>query len=638
MARRPEDTRGTLIFQEGKNIEGDFYIIAVYDDPASCRITFSAYELENDCTYTYQLTYSEYDNLFRFNSELMNPNNVLGRIHWVMDRLQFIEDHRGPRGRAMALDDEGYKETEILEQEEEEIIATPKKQGVQPAAAGSGSVDAITRARLLQELDTADDEKRHMGLVKCEGARKRFIAALFAKRELEQLKSTQRLQKADEDREERLTKLDVIKEHQHAKALEHKRKAEQQKSTMAQLEVLLKQKEAQAIRRLIQEKDESDRGMGREKDAARQRRKMQERSANEVAAIENQRAQQLARNREQQVLKREQLVRNKGVEEFQKVQALFAAEKTVNQRRRNEKDQIIEDEWTRKREIREDKERRKSEFERLEKVRNEHFHETDVERARRDRSRWLEVRKAYDEEVDAIETRHRNSHKDFLLQWSVDATRRAVAVRANQNKNAIREKALLERSEAKQRQLQEAVAVCVEENLRKENAASNTAPSRDASPVRSSSPSPRRSTSGTRKKGITKLSKKGKAKKDAVVKKPAPDTEVMSKEAQRIAAANAQAAEVLRVLDWRQVREKAKLAKENARLQRELTEEQAAWGKIHKIAKQEVLSAQLETKRQEAERERQAKRHQACLERVQSLPVGCDLPMGMVMGNLMINC
>lgn len=104
MARRPDDTSGALIFQEGKNIEGEFYIIAVYDDPASCTISFSAYELENDCTYTYPMSYSEFDGLFKFDSELMNPSNVDGRFHWVIERLDFVQDSPTlSLGRATAL-------------------------------------------------------------------------------------------------------------------------------------------------------------------------------------------------------------------------------------------------------------------------------------------------------------------------------------------------------------------------------------------------------------------------------------------------------------------------------------------------------------------------------------------------------
>merc|ERR1712060_585468 len=104
--------------------------------------------------------------------------------------------------------------------------------------------------------------------------------------------------------------MDIIKKQQAEKALQHKQKEDAQKSTMAQLEVLMKQKEAQAIRRLIQEKDEQDRGMGREKNAARARREMQNRSAAEVKAIEQTRANQLGRKRDDAVILREKKVAN----------------------------------------------------------------------------------------------------------------------------------------------------------------------------------------------------------------------------------------------------------------------------------------------------------------------------------------
>merc|ERR1712187_764604 len=188
-------------------------------------------------------------------------------------------------------------------------------------------------------------------LVKSEGARKRFLADLHQKRQLEQLKASQRLQKADEEREARLAKLDIIKKQQADKALAAKDREEAKKSTMAQLEVLMKQKEAQAIRRLIQEKDEQDRGMGREKDAARQRRKMNERKANEVAAIEAERAKQLARKRADQVVKEEQKITKKNREIAAKVKELGEVERAIQVRRREEKDQIIEDLWAHKSEV-----------------------------------------------------------------------------------------------------------------------------------------------------------------------------------------------------------------------------------------------------------------------------------------------
>merc|ERR1719199_2330562 len=125
----------------------------------------------------------------------------------------------------------------------EELGDVKKEAGVAPA--NTGRIDAATRAKLLKELDTQDDNKLHVTLVRSEEARKRFLADLHSKRQLEQLKATQRLVKADEEREDRLAKLDLIRAQQEKKALAAKAKEEAKKSTMAQLEVLMKQKEAQ---------------------------------------------------------------------------------------------------------------------------------------------------------------------------------------------------------------------------------------------------------------------------------------------------------------------------------------------------------------------------------------------------------
>merc|ERR1712039_390161 len=145
-------------------------------------------------------------------------------------------------------------------------------------------------------------------------------------------------------------------------------KEDAQKSTMAQLEVLMKQKEAQAIRRLIQEKDEQDRGMGREKDAARNRRKMQERSAAEVKAIEQTRANQLGRKRDDAVVIREKKIAAVDREMASKVREFQEDMRAIDVRRREEKDQIIEDVWTQKREERQTTEQKKEKFEELEET------------------------------------------------------------------------------------------------------------------------------------------------------------------------------------------------------------------------------------------------------------------------------
>ncbi|CAE7196595.1 unnamed protein product [Symbiodinium sp. CCMP2592] len=449
MARRPDDTRGSLIFQEGKCIEGDYYIVAVYDDPATCTISFSAYELENDCTYTYPLTYSQFDALFQYDSELMNPSNQDGRFHWVIERLDFVQDKRGQKVLCL-----GEEATAEVDDEADLVQEKPKATSAVPANVG-GKIDGATRAKLLKELDTQDDAKLHAALVKSEGARKRFIAELHAKRNLEQLKASQRLQKADEDREARLAKLEQIKKQQHARAEAHRAAEEAKKSTMAQLEVLMKQKEAQAIRRLIQEKDAQDRGMGREKDAARQRRKMQERSAAEVRAIEEERAQQLAKKRDTEVEKRQGLIlkKNRQIAEILRDEKLKDREYQV--RLREEKDLIIQDVWKSKAQVRVAQEEKEREYIRLEEIREKVNVERERRRALDELKQISAIRKHAEEEKEVTVKRREKMRKEYLLQLKVEASNRAQAVREQARRNERREQKIQEREEVRLRKFRE---------------------------------------------------------------------------------------------------------------------------------------------------------------------------------------
>ena len=67
LSGRPAETGGQLVFQEGKKIEGEDYIIAVYGDPEKNTVSFAAYELETNATYTLPYTYTELDELFKYN-------------------------------------------------------------------------------------------------------------------------------------------------------------------------------------------------------------------------------------------------------------------------------------------------------------------------------------------------------------------------------------------------------------------------------------------------------------------------------------------------------------------------------------------------------------------------------------------
>merc|ERR1712070_277773 len=328
-----------------------------------------------------------------------------------------------------------------------------KTEGVAPPQ--TGRIDAATRAKLLKELDTQDDNKLHVTLVRSEEARKRFLADLHSKRQLEQLKATQRLVKADEEREARLAKLDLIRQQQEKKAMLLKAEEEAKKSTMAQLEVLMKQKEAQAIRRLIQEKDEADRGMGKEKDAARQRRKMQERSANEIKKIEQEKANNLARKRNDQVAKWQAKVARKSRGIMERAREWLEKERGEQVRLREAKDKIIAETWKNKAEAWLAAEELRNKHEALEETRDIKCDEREKARARIEKARWDHARQVEKEAEDEKLERRRGVHTEALRQAKVEAMHRASAKREIARLNVVREKRINEITEARMRKFRE---------------------------------------------------------------------------------------------------------------------------------------------------------------------------------------
>eukprot|EP00931_Biecheleriopsis_adriatica_P104425 TRINITY_DN790_c0_g1_i1.p1 TRINITY_DN790_c0_g1~~TRINITY_DN790_c0_g1_i1.p1 ORF type:complete len:663 (-),score=210.31 TRINITY_DN790_c0_g1_i1:67-1968(-) len=628
MARRPDETRGSLIFQEGKCIEGDFYIVAVYDDPATCTISFSAYELENDCTYTYPLTYSQFDSLFQYDSELMNPSNQDGRFHWVIERLDFVQDKRGQKVLCL-----GEEATADFEDGEELVAEKPKSQSIAPSGAG-GKIDGATRAKLLKELDTQDDAKLHAALVKSEGARKRFVAELHSKRNLEQLKASQRLQQADEEREARLAKLEIIKRQQQAKAEAHKAAQEAKKSTMAQLEVLMKQKEAQAIRRLIQEKDAQDRGAGRDKDAARARRKMQERSAAEVRAIEEERANQLARKREEQVERRKALVlkRNRQIAEAVREEKLKKREYEVLLREK--KDEIIAKEWKEKSIARANLEEKQRKFMELEAIRDRKTTERDKRRAADELKQTVAIRKNAEEEKEALQKRREQMRKDYLLECKLAASKRAQQAREQERRNKLRDKKIQEREDNRLRKFRETQFMDTMRSTRKQEATMNPAQAAEVMQItegggenmfqlaQAASTMKMQQEYDTQKTFEQSERQKRQADLDEKRKKE----EMKKDKMQQLSGKNPNQIELMRIRQWRESEEERKKMLEEARTNKELQREQKIRALMEQAEAREELTQRLEVSRQEKEEVRSKNRQQRVIDHIKNLPVGGGLP------------
>jgi len=632
MSRKPAGASESmgLIYQMGRCIDGEYYIIAVYDDPSAYTIMFSAYELENDATYTYPLTYNEFDNLFRFDSELMNPSNQDGRFTWVIDRLDFIMNDENEKMLCLAqeptMDDENLFEEETT---------TKKGDGVAPPQ--TGRIDAATRAKLLKELDTQDDNKLHNNLVRTEKARKEFLADLHHKRHLEQLKATQRLVKADEEREARLAKLDLIRSQQEKKALAAKAEEEAKKSTMAQLEVLMKQKQAQNIRRLIQEKDEADRGMGREKDAARQKRKMQERSANEIKKIENEKAHATARKRADYVAKWEKKVAKKSRAECEKVREWRAQERAEAARLREAKDKIIHDLWKTKAEKWLEGEKKRNEHEKKEADRDMKEKGREMLRAKQERTRWEEDREKAKRELEEKLERRKNITIEMLRQAKVDAMHRATAKRDQQRRDALRDKKIEKIEETRMRKFRE-------KQYLEQAKAAQTATFDMGNEEGNEAGDDVGTDAGNSTLGTTMQDTRTKAEKkeqkefqrtfeqEQRAERRRERAERVKKEEEKhrqmdkLGAKDPMAREIARIQGWFREDEEKKQMLEQAKLDKELALERAEKEKNEKDRLRIETFEEKEKVRRARSQEREKIRIEGCLARVRDAPIGAALP------------
>mmetsp|Transcript_15661 Transcript_15661/g.35231 ORF Transcript_15661/g.35231 Transcript_15661/m.35231 type:complete len:643 (-) Transcript_15661:104-2032(-) len=637
MARRPDDTRGTLIFQEGKCIEGEYYVIAVYDDPSSCTISFSAYELENDCTYTYPLTYSEFDNHFRFDAELMNPANQDARFHWVIERLDFIQDRNDQKILCLASEP-------TPEEDDEELTRQPKKAAGIPPPAG-GKIDPATRAKLLAELDTQDDSKMHDALVRSEDARKAFLTELFSRRQLHQLKATQRLLKADSARDERLAKLDLIKKQQLDKAKALKDAAEEKKSVQNQLQTLMKQKEAQNIRRLLQEKDEEDRGIGRERDAARQRKRMQMRSAAEIRAIEEEKIRQVAAKRDQRVEKREHEEKKRDIREVAKARQVKDQTRLQSLQRQDEKEKLVEVIWQEKAENIRKQARKRAEFLEMEEVRDRMNNDRDMARARKERDWWISEREAAASALQETLKRRSKIHRDALFEARLQVGNRQVLKRDQAKRDKLREEHIRDREEEsiklfrKQQFLSTARTTGVTSAT---EAQLTTGPGFDGGATATSfaepGPASANVTAGSQQMKTVKRAQAEIADFQRSFEQQERQRRFEEREQQRkledakmakvnrLGPKDHNEREVQKIVEWQKEDAARRKTLEDARLRRELAQEEVARKQVEAETKREEASARLDPVRRSNSVDRAARRNEAIIHKTKESALGMGLP------------
>merc|ERR1712176_301510 len=130
-----------------------------------------------------------------------------------------------------------------------------------------------------------DDHALYISLVKSEDARQQFLTALHSKRRLEQIKSTQRSQKLDEDQEQRTMKIKQQREFIKNKAAQFLQEKREKKKSMQKMAELMNAEENEAVRKALKKKQlkqqeradwRSGRAAEREREAQKAKRRREQ--------------------------------------------------------------------------------------------------------------------------------------------------------------------------------------------------------------------------------------------------------------------------------------------------------------------------------------------------------------------------
>lgn len=206
-----EQGKGQLSYQESKVLCGEWFLLNVYDNMKSRMVTFEAYGLDTQHVLQLAFGYTDFDALFRFNPELMNPNRKEGRYHWVIERLEIATV-----GKERKL----QRSAEVTEEVPElPVYETTRK-------IPTGRMDLKERQRLREKMDMLDI-KRHDNITrKRQATKERFLKHIFALKAEDALRKKEVAEKiAKESAERWRLKLETEqKEEQERQRLEEKHK------------------------------------------------------------------------------------------------------------------------------------------------------------------------------------------------------------------------------------------------------------------------------------------------------------------------------------------------------------------------------------------------------------------------------
>jgi len=214
-----EQAKGPLVYQESKVFNRESFLINVYDNTGTRNVTFEIYGLDTQDQFHIQYNYADFDGLFRFNAELMNPNRKEGRFHWVAERLAI---HTVGKDQKLKLNPEPTVEVPELP-----IYETIRK-------IPTGRMDLKERQKLREQMDMLDI-KRNENIAKRKAAsRQRFLKHLFWLKEEDKRLKAEQDEKLAAERQRRVQ----MKEDTERKTLEEgKNEKEKQRQRRKNVEV-----------------------------------------------------------------------------------------------------------------------------------------------------------------------------------------------------------------------------------------------------------------------------------------------------------------------------------------------------------------------------------------------------------------
>lgn len=267
-----EQDKGLLTYQETKVFHAEPFLCSVYDNNKQRRVTFEVYGLDTQDMLHKQYTYNEFDGLFRFNAELMNPNRKEGRYHWVIERLEI-----GQVGtdRKLRLAAEVTKEVPELP-----IYETTRK-------IPTGRMDLKERQRLRDQMDMLNIKREAKIRAKKEASKKKFLEHIFnlqedaKRREIEQEEAIAKEREkryqwqvqAEAEEEEEEARTAVLQKHRRVAADNKDRlHEEKEEEDLRQLRIRWREVDAEKAREINEARARKERNLAMQAEQDKQRR------------------------------------------------------------------------------------------------------------------------------------------------------------------------------------------------------------------------------------------------------------------------------------------------------------------------------------------------------------------------------